>query len=284
MIATGCTAGQQSTTGGHNGQVAFFRNGLIYLRDGLKAPDVMTYDTPQMGFDASARFRLQLLDQFTDKNGLVIVDYKLTDYITENKKTNSALSSLDPNIPIADNPYQDTNDSAWMTGQALAVVAMAGDMTAAEFILKGMRDHEWSATGDLLRYTDNTEPFKGMDPSTQIAGCYFAWKFAHSAGNQEVQDLAKEVIAKWIDEVYRCNGTLGPGGPKMLLPGLISLDEVAGKMGLDQTRLDNVSLLINEQKVAFLAATTILNTVTVATVPLLSGVTGTLNAAAWRRL
>ncbi|MFI5457081.1 MAG: hypothetical protein ACHRXM_16670 [Isosphaerales bacterium] len=245
------TSDQQSTTGGNNGQVIYFQHGLIYWRDRLVGPDgssapiVMLYDTPTMGFDTSARFRLQLLDQFADANGLVIVNYDLGAY-----KTNTGKPDLDAGIPIADNPFVDTNDSAWMTGQALAAVAMANDMTSAALILRGMLNFEWSSSGDLLRYTGNTKRFSGLDPSTQIAGCHIAWKFAQSAGNSVVQDLARGVIGKWVDELFRCNGTLGPSGPKMLVPGLIALHQVANRMGLDQTRLDHLTLLLNEQKVA----------------------------------
>ncbi len=255
-IAPANTLEQQPTTGDHDGQVLFFQNGLIYWRDGLvgqngsSAPLVMVYDMPAMGFDTSARFtsarfRLQLLDQFVDANGLVIVSYNLGDY-----KTHTGKSGLDASIPIADNPFVDTNDSAWMTGQALAAVSMANDMTSAALILRGMRDFEWSPTGDLLRYTGNTAAFKGLDPSTQIAGCYFAWKFAHAADSPVVQDLARSVIGKWVDELFRCNCRLGPGGPIMMPPGLITLRQAALRMGLDQTRLDHLALLLDGQKVA----------------------------------
>ncbi|MGO9921910.1 MAG: hypothetical protein ACLQIB_45350 [Isosphaeraceae bacterium] len=241
-ITTLGIAGQQPTTGGHDGTVAFFKDGLIYNRDGLMTPDVMVYDSTQMGLDTSARYRLQLLDQFTDVNGLVIVDYNIPPGMT-----------LNPNNPIADHPIIDTDDSAWMTGQALAAVSMLGDMDAAALILSGMVNDEWSPAGDLLRYTGNTRAFSGLDPATQIAGCYFAWKFANSVGNQQVEGLAIQVIDKWIDEIYRSNGTLGPGGPKMLLPGLIELDEVAAATGIDQTRQDDVNQLLDEQRLAAVA-------------------------------
>lgn len=255
------TADQQATTGGHNGQVAFFQKGLLYWRDGLMAPDnspaplVMTYEPPEMGFDYSARFRLQLLDQFTDKNGLVLVNYTLADYRSEHGL--NAPPDLHFDVPIADNlpNTNDTNDSAWMTGQALAAVSMVGDMTSAALILRGMRDFEWSPVGDLLRYTGNSNPFHGADPFTQIAGCYFAGKFAEAAGNTIVRGLARDVIGKWIDEIFRSNGALGPNGPKILLPNLIVLKQVAQKVGVDQTRLDHLTLLIDEQKIIAAAVT-----------------------------
>jgi hypothetical protein len=234
MITTGSSAGEQTTTGGSGRKVAFFTKGLIYDRQGLGSPDVMIYESSQMGFDTSARFRLQLLDQFTDKNGLVIVNYNLTNY----EKANN-VKSLEPNIPIADNSYVDTtslphggnDDSAWMTGEALAAVSMAGDMDAATLILNGMLTAEWDSSGDLLRYPGNSKAFGGPDPTTQIAGCYFAWKFATALGDQQVQDSAKQVIGRWIDELSRNNGKLGAGGFQMLPSGLIELDEVAMTMG-----------------------------------------------------
>jgi Immunoglobulin I-set domain len=250
-ITTLTTAGQQTTTGGHNGQVAFFQNGLIYTRTYSVTgsgpltvlTDVMTYDTPELGYDTSARYRLQLLDQFTDNNGLVIVDYNLPPG-----------TSLNPQNPIADHPIIDTDDSAWMSGQAVAALAMDGDLVGAQLVLSGIVNNDWSPAGDLIRYPGNTDPFDGLDPATQIAGAYFAWKFANAAGNQEVQSLAQQLIAKWIDEIYTSNGTLGLDGPKVLLPALIELDEVATTIGVDQTRLDNLNQLLNEQKLAVAVA------------------------------
>jgi hypothetical protein len=169
-ITTLQAAGQQPTTGGHNGQVAFFQKGLIYSRDGLSTPDVMTYDTPQLGYDTAARFRLQLLDQFTDENGLVIVNYEMPPG-----------TKLSADHPIADKSNVDVttqlpnganNDSAWMSGQAVAILAMNGDLDAAALVLGGIVNHDWNSNGDLLRYPGNTKLFLGLDPDTQIAGSY----------------------------------------------------------------------------------------------------------------
>ncbi|HKM53798.1 MAG TPA: hypothetical protein VJY33_10340, partial [Isosphaeraceae bacterium] len=245
-------------------EVAFFDKGLIYDRDSLPSPDVMVYDTPAMGFDTAARYRLQLLDQFTDAHGLVIVDYNLPPG-----------AMLNPSNPIADHPVEDTNDSAWMSGQAVAALAMDGDLTGAELVLSGIVKYDWSPTGDLIRYPGNANPFDGPDPYTQVAGAYFAWKFANSAGNEEVQSLAQQLIGKWIDQLYRTNGKLG--SVTILFPALMELDEVATKIGIDQTRLNEVTNLINEQKAVVVAGTMILDTLSTP-FPLLSGVTGTLVA------
>jgi hypothetical protein len=247
------------TTGGHGGTVAFFKNGLIYWRNGLAASIVMLYEEADMGGDTSARFRLLLLDHFTDVNGLVLVNYDLSKYKDLDSYTAYKQSHPEevgdeshpiPGVPIADNTGIDTNDAAWMTGQALAAVSFLGDMVSAGLILEGMLNHAWSPTGNLLRYTGNEKKFAGPDPTTQFAGCYFAAQAAKAVGNDEVAGLARSVVVKWVDMLFRCNGKIGPSGPILLIPHLISLYQIAKAIDVEQSGLDKLTHLINEQKLA----------------------------------
>ncbi len=247
------------TTGGHGGRIAFFSNGLIYWREGLGASVVMQYEAAEMGADTSARFRLLLLDHFIDVNGLALVNYDFGSYKeTENykafKEANPDAVGDEthpaPGVPIADNTGIDTNDSAWMTGQSLAAVSFLSDLTSARLILNGMLNHAWSPTENLLRYTGNTKAFAGPDPTTQFAGCYFAAQAAKKAGDVNVLNLARSVIVKWIEMLFKCNGKVGPSGPLLLIPHLISLYEISKAIGVEQSDLDKITHLINEQKLA----------------------------------
>ena len=253
FVGSMTTLGTQPTTGGHNGYVTFFARGLIYMRDGLTEGVTMIYDkSPGMGNDTYARFKLQLLDEFTDQYGHVLVDFQ----------TPANFTAFDSKHAIADNiGDSNQNDSAWMTGQALATFAMERDFVTTEYLLASILKNEWpdGPSGNPIRhpiaFAKGKTNFVIDAFTTQVAGSYFAWKYANEAGNQMVQDSARQLIDNFIDLLIRCNSKLGTdsGSSVIHLNSLIVLDQVAREMEIDRGRLDGLSRLIATQKADFVS-------------------------------
>lgn len=162
------------------------------------------------------KHKLDLLSRFVDSSGLVL-----------NRLANAATELPDTEWG------KDHGDAAWRTGLATICTAIEQDHATTHRFLLALRDQCWKE-GRPVRHPRpwqeiSSTPFSRDQFIPQMAACFYAWKF----GNAENQNIAKELLARFIDLLLANNFRFNDGEAAFLTtPGQIALREVARSMGL----------------------------------------------------
>jgi hypothetical protein len=118
---------------------------------------------------------------------------------------------LDANGNVQYQP-QPNGDASTFTAEAAAATALAGDNTATAGFLTALLNYSWDSNGNPIRHPDIKEyisngqggyTFYRNSPMTEdsfggiMAACYFA--YTSSASSQQVKDLARQLVGKFIN-------------------------------------------------------------------------------------